>query len=549
MSNGVDFVIGGTDKAGPVVSQVEKSLARLEQRTESLANSTKMLTRVTGALTAAYGAVKAGIALLGGLNAINEAYDTQANAVRGLETSLRLQGEEVAKNSERLQAFAGDMQKLTGLGDEATIAFMKQASMLGVNADKLEDVTKASVGLAEVTGQSLESAFAALQKAQEGNFAAFEKQFPQMKAMQSEEEKLAFVTQMAAKGLEAKADASNTVSGTADRASGAIGDLMEVIGQIIAPVRILINQGLKTLAESLQQVLAPAAEYAQGVLENIGPIMDYVKEKVVQAINAVVAAFTFVEVVVTNLGSVWELMKATAELAFEQMKNNIIHILTEVIPAYASWFAENFVNIIRDGIMLAVTVVTNHIKKIIDLFRAFWDFIKSGGSSDILGTIGKIAGRSYLEGFESSLTALPDIATRSISDAEQALTNKIGAISGDLGAQFAKKFGERMVKLDDTLGEDFNKEIDIKLTKKIEEQTGLGGGNGGGSQSLSASESRLLTRGPSDRRTELMEQISSQLNRLLGVNEESRSEAAAAANALSEIADNTSQTTRLVPAL
>jgi hypothetical protein len=549
MSNGIDFVIGGTDKAGPVVGQVEKSLARLEKRTESLASSTKLLTRITGTLTAAYVAVKAGIAMLGGLDAINAAYDKQADAVRGLETSLRLQGEEVSKNSERLQAFAGNMQKLTGLGDEATVAFMKQASMMGVNADKLEDVTKASVGLAEVTGQSLESAFAALQKAQEGNFAAFEKQFPQMKAMQSEEEKLAFVTQMAAKGLEAKADASKTVSGMAERASGAIGDLMEVIGQIIAPVRMLINQGLKTLAESLQQVLAPAAEYAQSVLENIGPIMDYVKEKVVQAVNAVVAAFTFVEVIVTNLGSVWELMKATAELAFESMKNNIIHVLTEVIPTYAAWFAENFVNIIRDGLMLAVTVVTNHVRKLIDLFAAFWDFIKSGGSSDILGTIGEIAGRSYLEGFESSLTALPDIASRSITDAEQELANKIGAISGDLGAQFAKKFGERMVSLDDTLGADFNKEIDIKLNKKIEEKTGLVGKSGGGDQTLSASESRLLTRGPSDRRTELMEQMAAQLNRLIGVNEAAKSEAAAATNSLAEIAENTSQTTRLVPAL
>jgi len=337
-----------------------------------------------------------------------------------------------------------------------------------------------------------------------------------------------------------------TVSGMAERANGAIGDLMEMVGQLLAPIRILISQGLKTLAESLQQVLAPAAQYAQSVLENIGPVMDYVKEKVVQAVNGIIAAFTFVEVVVTNLGSIWELMQVTAELAFEKLKNVAAHVLTEVIPGYATWFGENFVNIIQDAMNLAVAVVTNDVRKLIDTFMALWDFIKSGGTTNILGSLGEIAGRSYLEGFESSLTALPDIAERQLSTREQQLSERIGAIGADLGAQFSAKFAQRMIKLDDELGADFNKEIDLKINKKIGEELGVAG-KAAGTQTLSASESRLLTRGPSDRRTDLMEDITRKLSQLLNVNESQQSEIAASRNALREIADITSDTPRLVP--
>jgi hypothetical protein len=546
--SGVDFVIGGTDKAGPAMAQVEKSLERLEKKTDSLGKATSRLTQLTSVLAAGYAAVKAATAALGGLSAINAAYDQQADAVRGLETALRLQGEEVASNSARLQAFAGDIQKLTGVGDEATIALMKQASMLGVNADQMESVTKASIGLSEVLGTDMESAMKSLRLAQEGNFAAFEKQFPQMKAMQSDAEKLAFVSELAAKGLDAKADASMTVSGMAERASGAMGDLMEVIGNIIAPVRMLISQGLKVLAESLQQVLAPAAEYAQGVLENIGPIMDYVKEKVVQAVNIIVGAFTFVEVIVTNLGDVWEMMKAGAELRFEQMKNIIMHVLTEVIPSYAMWFAENFVNIIRDGLMLAFTVITNHIRKIKDAFFALWDFIKSGGSTDILGQLGEIAGRSYLEGFESSLTALPEIAERSLSDKEKALQSKIDGIAGNLGDQFAKKFADRMVVLDDELGAGFSKDIELKLKNQVKgEVDDQLKKSIGMSTQVSATESRLLTRGPADKQMNLLERL---LRKVEDIAASSATTAAAemeSASALANIAENTAKTTQIVP--
>jgi ABC-type enterochelin transport system substrate-binding protein len=76
MSNGIDFVIGGKDQAKPAMSSVEKSLTRLEQKTDSLKKSTLSLSKVTGALAAAYVAVKASMAW-------------QSNGVEAVKRSIR----------------------------------------------------------------------------------------------------------------------------------------------------------------------------------------------------------------------------------------------------------------------------------------------------------------------------------------------------------------------------------------------------------------------------------------------------------------------------
>jgi hypothetical protein len=545
VSNGIDFVIGGKDKASPAMDSAAKSMRKLETGAERLGNATKSLMATFAPLLAVYGAVKSVMAATDFIKNSSEAYDIQTAAVNRLEVALKLQGAAVEGESARLQTFAGDMQKLTGVGDELTLGLMNQAAMMGVNSEQLDDAAKAAIGLSEATGKSLDESLKMVTNSLQGEFGAFGEVIPAIKTMQTEEEKLAAVLALSAKGLEAKTEASNTVAGMSERASGAVGDLMESVGALIAPVRILISQGIKTLAESMQTLLVPAVEYANSVLANIGPLMDWVKEKVVAGVNLMVGAFTFFEVVISNLDKIWVAMVAQAELYLLQMSGAVMHALTVTIPAYASWFAENFVNLIRDGLMLAFTVVTNHVTKIIDAFKALWDFIASGGQTDVLGQLGDIAGRSYLEGFESSLTDLPEIAGRKISEREKELAATIGQIGADLGEEFSTKFAERMVGMGDGLSDEFSKEIDLKVNKKIDDQ--LGTKSGGALGPLSASESRLLTRGPADKQADLLTKLLNEIKKT--VNPIINSEAAAmeAASALQQIAENTDNTTQLVP--
>ena len=499
MSNSIDFIIGGKDKAAPAINSVEKSLQRLEQKTESVAKSTNRLANITGALTAVYVAVKAAMAALGGLDKINAAYDAQAESVRKLNSALQIRGASAA--SKEMQNVAKSIEKMTGVSDNAALALMQQASGMGFATGKMDDAAKAAIGLGNAMGKDAAASMGDLKSALEGNFDAFYAVNPQIMYMRTNQEKLAAVMAIANQGLAAQAADMTTVAGSGRRADSAMSSLMESIGKIIAPIRVLINAGLQQLATSFDALLVPAVEYATQVLENIGPIMDYVKEKVIQAINIVIGAFTFLEVVVTNLGSVWEIAKAAAELAMITISETIMHTLTETIPAYVMWFGENFINLMSDAFNGVIAIITNAGRIIGESVYQIFAFIASGGEGGIEGLmagLGEAASISLLDGFKTQLTSLPEIAARQLTEREKDLAEKIGAVGGRLGEQFSDKMKERMLGVGSTLSSEVQNaasSIDLKMRPSV-----LMGG-------IPATEGRLLTRGPGTRLPDQIQEI------------------------------------------
>jgi hypothetical protein len=310
---------------------------------------------------------------------------------------------------------------------------------------------------------------------------------------------------IANQGLKAQSQDMGTVSGSGRRADSAMSTLMETFGKILAPIRVLINAGIQQLSESLQSVLAPAAEYATKVLADIGPWMDWLKEKIVAGVNIIIGAWTMFEVVLNNLSSVWELVKNSVALAMEWIAQEIMHALTVKIPAYAMWFVENFPNLIRDGMNLAFTFVKNRLQQIADAVAAMFVFLETGGRTDVIGQLGEIAGRNLLEGFESSLTGLPEIAARTITQREKDLADKIGAVGGRLGQEFSDKMRERMVG------------VGAEMTDEMKQATAgfsLQGRPAVITQGNAATEGRLLTRGPGTRIPDLLQQMNRTLEQI-----------------------------------
>ncbi len=505
MSNGIDFVIGGKDQAKPAMSAVEKSLQRLEQKTESVSKSTQRLAAITGTLTAVYAAVKTAMAALGGINRINAAFDAQTESVRRLNSALQIRGASAA--SSQMQDVAKSIEKMTGVSDNAALALMQQASGMGFATGKMDDAAKAAIGLGNAMGKDAASAMGDLKAALEGNFDAFAAVNPQIMYMRTNQERLAAVMAIANQGLAAQAADMTTVAGSGRRADSAMSSLMESIGKIIAPIRVLINAGLQQLATSFDSLLVPAVEYATQILANIGPIMDYVKEKVIQAINIVIGAFTFLEVVVTNLGSVWEIAKAAAELAMITISEVVMHAFTQTIPAYVVWFGENFINLIQDAFNGVITIITNAGRIIGETVYQIFAFIASGGEGGIEGLmagLGEAASISLLDGFKSQLTSLPEIAARQLTEREKDLAEKIGAVGGRLGEEFSNKMRDRMLGVGSTLSSEVQNaasSIDLKMRPSVL------------MQGIPATEGRLLTRGPGTRIPDIMQQILQELRK------------------------------------
>jgi len=546
VSNGIDFVIGGKNNAGSAMDSANDGLAKLEEQMFAVKLQSQQMAvqslKASGAiqqsaasikqtvppafaaskvqadnmsqgiskvkiaanglmatlapLLALLAVAKTAMAAVGGIKAASAAYDAQTESIKKLNAALQIRG--ASEASKGMQDVAKSIEKMTGVSDNAALALMQQASGMGFATGKMDDAAKAAIGLGAAMGKDSSSAMGDLKAALEGNFDAFAAVNPQIMYMRTNQERLAAVMAIANQGLAQQAADMTTVAGSGRRADSAMSTLMESIGKIIAPIRVLINAGLQQLATSLDSLLAPAVEYATDILANIGPVMDWVKEKVVAAINIIVGAFTFLEVIVTNLGSVWEIAKAAAELAMITISESVMHAFTQVIPAYVTWWKENFVNILRDAFGAAYAIVTNHISKIVDAMAAMWDFIESGGTTDIIAKLGEISGRSYLEGFETSMTSLPEIAGRQLTEREKDLAEKIGAVGGRLGEQFSDKMKERMLGVGSTLSTEVQNaasSIDLKMRPSVL------------MQGTPVTEGRLLTRGPGMRLPDQMQEI------------------------------------------
>lgn len=382
--NNIDFVIGAKDQSKTAMASVEKSLDRLNQKTESLGRATINLSSLAGGLAAAYGILKSSMAISGIIENANAAYDEAA-------------------------------------GKTGIVAQMNE------------------------------------------------------------------------------------------RASAAIGRLMVSIGTILAPIRALISAGLETMAHVLDAVLSPAVEAATAMLQNIGPVMQWIREQVVAAMLKIIEVFTFWEVVITNLDSIWIAAVAQTELYMLQMAGVIEHALTVVIPEYAKWFADNFVNLIKDAFNATIAVVTNAGKILGEAVYQIFEFIASGGEGGIdqlMENMGHAASMSLLDGFESQLSALPEIAERAITQREKDLASVVGSVGDTLGKEFNDKFQSRIKAIESFVGSDIKATIDTANKPDIKKKSS------GGNNTLSASESRLLTRGqgsdPMDKTNRILASIERQ---------------------------------------
>lgn len=326
-----------------------------------------------------------------------------------------------------------------------------------------------------------------------------------------------------------------------ERLTTSLTTLGQKLAELLAPLQVIAFQGVAMLADAFSSILGPAIEWSAKKFaewkDNIGAAM-------MAGVTAIVKGITLAEVVIGNLSNIWQMMVDSTELQLHRLAGIVAHVLTEVIPKYAVWFSENFYNLINDGINAAVAVVSNAVTNLIDTFQVLWDFIASGGTTDVLGQLGEIAGRSYLEGFQATVGELPSIAERVITDRERELIEKIGKTATSIGEEYSRKFADRMKAIGEFVP-------GVGAAPEAQAAAGVMTGgpkkSSGGLPSLQASESRLLTRGSGSRQIELMERT---IRVLTLVSHSSKQTAAAAeqtASTLRDIKDNTSESVVMVP--
>lgn len=111
--------------------------------------------------------------------------------------------------------------------------------------------------------------------------------------------------------------------------------------------------------------------------------------------------------------------------------NDIAYFLTDKMPAYLSWFADNWKAIFTDIFNGTVAIFTNLGKNIAMAMTQIWNFITSGGTAEL-----EFAWTPLLDGFESTVAALPDIPDRAMTELEQSLEQQTQAVATQLADSF-----------------------------------------------------------------------------------------------------------------
>jgi hypothetical protein len=297
--------------------------------------------------------------------------------------------------------------------------------------------------------------------------------------------------------VEAGSPAGKELGASMQLASEAITRLMASVGGLLAPMVKVVAEGIIVFANAASTVMQPAIEGISSAMQGIRPYID-------MFLQGIIAAVTGVEVGFTNMGEVVQFAWLSFRLGFMQMIEGTKHTFTQVLPAYIQWFGENAYNMLRDAAVGMVTVITNLGKNLGEFGAAIYMWISGGmqgGLDGLMSQLGETMMVSLTDGFEAQTKALPEIAARQMTAYELELAGQMAQIGGNLGDQFNEKFKARVSAMggqlalpelnDPVKAEDVTKKLTGGLTQVAEAQSSI-------AQQLSATESRLLTRGQSE---------------------------------------------------
>ncbi len=113
--------------------------------------------------------------------------------------------------------------------------------------------------------------------------------------------------------------------------------------------------------------------------------------------------------------------------------NDISYWITDKIPAYLTWFANNWQAVFRDLATGTMTIFSNLTANIKNAMSVIWEFIKSGGTSSL-----EFTWTPLLDGFQSTVEKRPDIPDRAMTALELGMQEQIQTIGTNLADSYDK---------------------------------------------------------------------------------------------------------------
>ena len=309
-----------------------------------------------------------------------KAFMKQEDAVDDLEDALAAKG--ASGYGEQLQKLASDLQLVTTYGDEATMATMALGMNMGIPAAKMEDATKAAMGLAAAYKMDLNTAMQLIAKANAGNTSALSRYGIQIDETKSKQEQFA---QVLAQGKQAFPLAeADTLSGKLQQLANVWSDLTEAVGEFIVE-------------------LFGVGDASGDVAETMKNATDYIKKNMHEWVLEIKYVYAYFE---AGIKAAWAIFEPAVTFMWQSFKAGASNIV-----AIAQWGFENagkiwenlpdiFYGIGKDILQFWKNIFKGLLNLAKNLGEAIWTAIKGGG----------------LDGFKQTWDKLCRDAVKTIND-------------------------------------------------------------------------------------------------------------------------------------
>lgn len=384
------------------------------------------------------GAVGAPLAAVFGLKEAISGFRESEQAAKKLDAVLLSTGGAAGVGGDEIRTLAADLQRVTNFEDDATIsAAGVLATFKEIKGDTFKQAIVSAQDLSAVMGQDLQSSVVQIGKAlndpikgvtalRRVGVSFTQEQLAQIKNLQTAGD-LAGAQAIIMSELQSEfGGAAKAMADPLTVLGNMIGDIAEGIGSAVVPA-------LNEIANAIVSSIVPAGQTMQEMFTNVGTVLtDWVH-----------TAIEFVRDGITLLGFAIENWQAIAEVAFLNagaaalgFAGQVEHFFTGVLPALFTWFSENWNNVWFTALDTVLTVLINIGTNVRNLFSEIWEFVSSGGQVAF-----EFAFTPLLDGAVSTLSKLPEIPDRVMSDLEKTMRADADRIGSELG----DRLGETML--------------------------------------------------------------------------------------------------------
>lgn len=467
-----------TVNIGGNIRGVQEAFRKVSSQAQSLGRTISSVGRtMTAGITAPIGA----LATLS-----THLADVQQQAERGLAAAIRAAGGDAASALPQFKAFASELQAITTVGDEASLAMAQTAISMGLSEEQAMRATRNAIALGKAFNINERSAIRYTAALEEGDSTMLNRYIPTLRNIEDENERAAEAQKILSEAFSIAREEATAGLGPLRQLKNQVGDLLETFGDVVLRAINPFIQNLRQLVGTLQELspevrtqivlfaglaaaIGPALIGVGLLVKVIGiaigalaPLVGLIKG-IGSALIAVVSPVGLVVAALAGLGVAAYLFRDEVADALGVARDFIMRRFIEPVIRSFDAFVEgwkynfrvardflrdNFVAPVTAGIQKFLGFFADAFDTLISAPRAFLEFfgleVPQGVENAVASIREKLTGMA--DGVSGAFDSAKEAGSAFAIDLKQVIGNGLEA-GGDFAAEFASRFTAELQRI------------------------------------------------------------------------------------------------------